>query len=79
MVCLRGRRSHDIRVQMASMNHNLLLHEIPGSSVLRLVASYKHLGSRIEMDSRSCAESLARASSAMSAYCPLARKVFLDS
>ena len=44
--------------------------------LLNIVAKYKHLGSIVAMDSNDTYDAKLRSSSAMSAYCPLAAKVF---
>eukprot|EP00973_Karenia_brevis_P017938 2465190-Karenia_brevis.AAC.1 len=52
------------------------LPECLGSPSLRVVQEYKHLGSLISSDGSPAADAPHRAQSAMSAYAPLATKIF---
>ena len=73
-------RGHGTRAaHLARIVEGALCIKLPTSATaafLHVVTRYKHLGSVVSMDGNDCHDAKLRASSAMSAYCPLASKIF---
>ena len=69
-------RGHGTRAaHLARIVEGALCIKLPTSATaafLHVVTRYKHLGSVVSMDGNDCHDAKLRASSAMSAYCPLA-------
>ena len=73
---LRGRNAAAVRREVEAAGHCIKLPRIPDVPGLRVVTMYKHLGSYLDESGSNAADAPHRVSSSMSAYAPLARKIF---
>ena len=76
MIMLRGKKSSMLREQLRGVSGKIEV-PIPGTSTPLVISSvYKYLGSMVSMSGDIVADARYKASQAMSAYAPLAIKVF---
>ena len=74
---LRGKHASDVRESFRQPDGNFAI-PVPGTDeLLRIVPSYKHLGSVTLALRGNVAYAAARASTALSAYCPLATRILV--
>ena len=77
-LALRGKRAQETRSKLVKIDDGLAIPLPPdcGATSLRIVSEYKHLGSTIANNGAAVPDVPLRATSALAAYSPLARKVF---
>ena len=75
-VSLRGKRSHIQKQNIIDAGNVIAIDPACGSSSVRVVATYKHLGSMLDSEGGHAPDVEVRTQRAMASYAPLAKKVY---
>ena len=75
-VSLRGKRSHIQKQNIIDAGNVIAIDPACGSSSVRVVATYKHLGSMLDSEGGHAPDVEVRSQRAMASYAPLAKKVY---
>ena len=76
-VSLRGKKSVELKQKLVEAGNVLSVDPACGASVVRLVPTYKHLGSMLDSEATCAPDVAARVQKAMTSYAPISRKVFV--